>query len=101
MRFRAVVIRGKRQRHHGRAKIRTANANIHDICDIAFTNIGGKARHGFQHIMHIMHNVVAIHKNHFRFRAAQSGVQHSAFFSCVDHIAAHHVITCRFNLGRL
>ena len=98
---RAIVVRSKCQRCHGGSKVRPSNADIYHIGDFALAHIGGKARHGLQHVMHVMNNVVAVEHHNFRLGATQCGVQYGAAFSGIDHIPTHHGVAFALHVSGL
>ena len=56
-----VMVRRQRQRGHGRAKVRPANADIHHINNFTRPHTFSKFSHGRQHATHIRHHVPARH----------------------------------------
>ncbi len=61
MQLRPVMVRCQRQRGHGGAEVRAANADVHHIGDLARPHALGKFRHISQNAPHLWHHVAACH----------------------------------------
>ena len=96
-----VMVRRQRQRGHGRAQIRAADADIHHIGNIAGPHALGEFRHGRQHAAHIRHHIPARHHDRRLRLVPQRRMQHRAALGGVDDLARKHGIALLGHIRRL
>ena len=102
---RPVMVRGQRQRRHGRAKVRTADADIDHIgvtaalpFNVAFAHRAGEPGHALAGRQHLLHHVLPIDMDR-TLGGAQRGMQHGAALGLVDLGPGEHGLSTRLDFG--
>ncbi len=102
----AISIRAERTASHRRAKIRAADADVHDIHKpgpidrsvSAGTNRLGKGKETIQRLSHLGHDRLAAGRRTRASAAAQGDVKNGAAFSFINRRACKHSISPRFDV---
>ena len=107
MRARPVVIGRHRQHRHVGAKIRTADADVDHVCDLAALSrkgarphVAGEIGHAVVGFAHGGHHVLAVHRDAAA-QVAQGGVQHGPALGLVDLLAGEHRLAAGRHIGAL
>ena len=94
----AVAVIAQRFIRHDRAKVGTADADVHHVADtfdgmdfpLARAHAVTERRHLVQHLMHGRNDVFAVDENRRCLRRPQSRMQHGPLLRDVDLFAAEH-----------
>ena len=105
----AVMVRRERERRHGRPEIGAADADVDDVRDrlargafrLARTHRLRERRHAVEHVVHVLHDITAVHLEPRAARRAQRHVQHGTAFGGVDGVACKHRVAAGFHVRRL
>ena len=105
MAARAVVVGGKGQGRHGRAQVRTADADVDHIRDLAArdgdlagADTVGKGLHPFEGVQHTGHDILAVDQNWIAGEVAKRRVQNRAALGFVDLGTCEHRVAPRGHL---